>query len=302
MPLYNPPEAAETYTMLKDIIRPLKVNPVTAASARTAGQWLARNVESFTFVASTGRSGTNSLERIFDAVPECAARHEPHPVMHGEVLQAYNELDEQPMRRVFFQRKLPHIYWATRGQRWYVETNHFFIKCFADLAAEVFGSKLRVIHLVRDPNAVAASRYHRRLAVRRELASSARPKRPRYRFRHDWARNLIRPWDDSECAERFSHEFFELLWHWYEVEARMRRFSQTHPDVPVHLIRTEDLNSADHVENLLNWAGMPFANAVRERIGNRANASHKPPPLPENVDPAEVDAFHALCHQLLDRI
>lgn len=292
-------------SMLKQMIWPIKVNSLTGLIARHLGKRLARDVESFVFVSSTGRSGTNTLANLFNAVPECVALHEPHPVMKADILRAFNNGDELPMWRTFRCRKLPHIYWAARGHRWYVETNHFFIKCFAEAAVEAFGARLRVIHLVRDANAVAVSRYHRRMHLREERMrlseDGVKPRHGGYTFHHDQVRNLIRPWDDIEGHERFNHEFFQLIWHWYEVEARLRQFRDRHPHVPVYRLETNQMNNPDAVREMLEWAGMPFTDAVRELIGHRANASSKAPRPPDDLDAAEVEAFHERCQALLNQ-
>lgn len=135
----------------------LKVNPVTAGVARAAGRFLCRSVQTYVFVATTGRSGTHTLQRLFKTVPSCVSLHEPHPVMNGEVLWGYNDGDDRSMRRTFKLRKLPHVYWAARNKRFYVEANHVLIKCFAEAAVDTFGDRLRVLRLRRDPNAVASS-------------------------------------------------------------------------------------------------------------------------------------------------
>src|SRR5262245_7088495 len=90
----------------------LKVNPVTAKIAREVGALCCRSVRGFVFVASTGRSGTHTLQNLFAAVPECVATFEPDPIMHKQVLRQYNAGDDRLMRRVFRWRKLPRIYRA----------------------------------------------------------------------------------------------------------------------------------------------------------------------------------------------
>lgn len=287
--------------MLKEAIGPLKANPVTAALARTVGVRLTRTIEAFVFVATTGRSGTNTLQQLLDAVPGCASRHEPEPVMHEQVMRRYNEGDDSLMRWMFFERKLPHIYWTARHQRWYAETNHIFIKCFADAAVEALGPRLRVVQLARDPEAVAASFVHRRLAV----YGSAEHRDYDYTLHPLAERNLLRPWDDPAVCRHFSHVYFEYIWQCYEIEARTRRFRRDHPHVPVYRIETPQLNDPESVRDLLEWIGMPFTDAVHQRIGTRVNTSPgpgSPPPLPDGVHRSDLESFHRICRELLDQV
>lgn len=282
--------------MLKQALAPLKANPVTAGATRTVGRWLTRNVDAFFFVATTGRSGTSTLKRLFDAAPGCIAEHEPEPVMNHDVMHSYND-DGALAHRQFITRKLPAIYRAARAGRWYAETNHMFIKAFAEPAVRAFGRKLRVVHLVRDPESVAASFVHRRIAT----YGSTEPRAYLYTLKPTAPRNLLRIWDDPAICRRFSHLFFEYLWYYYETEARVCRFTEQHPTVPVHRIETHQLNDPDSIEQLFDWAGLPFTAAVRSQVGLHSNRSPDgpPPPLPSGVDRSDVDAFHAICRERL---
>ena len=109
------------------------------------------------FVATTGRSGTEFLQRVFSTVPGCTALHEAWPIMQEHVLRAWNEGEEWLARRTLWVQKSVNIRRATGENDLYVETNHLFIKSFASMAIQDFGQRLRIIHLRRDPVSVARS-------------------------------------------------------------------------------------------------------------------------------------------------
>ena len=132
---------------LNKIVKACKVNPVTATIARVVGRQLCRNTEAFIFVANTGRCGSTSLTEIFSSIPNAVSFHEPHPSMSGRSLIDYNNGKATYRNQVFFERKVPHVYWSARHSRLYFESNHLFIKCFADLAAKEFGRRMKVIYL-----------------------------------------------------------------------------------------------------------------------------------------------------------
>lgn len=272
-----------------------KVNALTGTIARALARPLALSVKSFIFCASTGRSGTNTLERLLVTVPRCMAKHEPHPAMNGNVLVRYNEGDDRFVRRIFYYRKLPQIYWDARGRLWYAETNHQFIKCFAHLAAEAFGRRLQVIHLRRDPDAVATS----------FLARGSIPGTP---YGNQWLidyrapRNEIRLERELGEGGPYAHPYFRILWYWYEIEARTRIFSKKFPFVPVHFIETEQLNDRETVQRLFGALGLPVTEATLAAVGSRANAAGRANPPPQGVTAGQIQAFHALCREHLEAV
>jgi hypothetical protein len=64
------------------------------------------NVKGYIFVASTGRSGTQSLSRIFAAAQKAICVHEPPPVMLRRCPQGMDEA--QYFRELFHQKKETH--------------------------------------------------------------------------------------------------------------------------------------------------------------------------------------------------
>ncbi|MFO7899047.1 MAG: hypothetical protein R6V58_08300 [Planctomycetota bacterium] len=273
----------------------LKVNPVTAALYRAVLGRRCRSVESYIFVATTGRSGSMSLRMILEAVSGCTAVHEPYPDLMGPVLVAYNDGDERPLRREFKLRKVPNIYRAAAGHRWYAETNHGFIKCFCGVAAEYFGARMQVVHMVREPAAVARS-----LLLRKTVPGRTRSGRE-YLIDPAAPRNAVQISDVLGDGARFAHDYFRCLWYWYEIEARYRRFRRAHPEVRTHDIETEGLNDRNRVAELLTGLGMPAdPDVLAKTVGVRANVSEVSPPAPEGVSEADIAAFTELCEAKLE--
>src|SRR5277367_3935783 len=58
-------------------------------------------LERLVFTATTGRSGTLTLAKLFSGLPDCAAVHEAHPVMNGPVLLAATHGDAALVDRVY---------------------------------------------------------------------------------------------------------------------------------------------------------------------------------------------------------
>jgi hypothetical protein len=269
----------------------LRTSPIAQRFKREVGRQICRSVKSFVFVATTGRSGSKTLDYLCRQVPGCASFHEPLPEMNGEILRAYNDNDEQTMLRFFHDFKLPAIYKASLNQDFYVETNHTFIKCFADAAVEEFGDRLKVIHMVRDRHEVARS-WLNRGSIPGKGAWLLDPHAPR---------NLI-PFDLLH-AEGFTHDYFKCLWYWYEIEARTAQFKTRCPQVSVYPLKTEDLNNVEVVVSLFEqlFAGFDADPLVR-RIGSRVNASKKIPKPSAGLSQTAIDQFDVRCQSLLQLI
>ena len=75
---------SDTDTFLEHLTRGFKRNPVVVSASVRFLEWRCRSVRSFAFVASTGRSGTTTLARLFEDLPSCVALHEPYPAMKSD--------------------------------------------------------------------------------------------------------------------------------------------------------------------------------------------------------------------------
>ncbi|MBF2074615.1 MAG: hypothetical protein IGS50_12755 [Synechococcales cyanobacterium C42_A2020_086] len=270
----------------------VRTSPPVQLVKRQVGRMMCRSVKSFVFVATTGRSGSKTLYHLCKSIPGCAAFHEPLPEMKGEILRAYNRNDEQTMLKFFKNFKLPAIYKAALDHRWYIETNHTFIKCFADAAVEEFGERLKVIHMVRDRHEVARSWFNR---------GSIPGKGARGAWLLDpfAPRNLIKFSEIVAQDHCFQHDYFKCLWYWYEIEARTAQFIQNHPQVPVLHLKTEELNEVDVILPLFQKLFVDFdqnnQNILVKQIGSRVNSSKKVPQPPDDIEQSKIDEFDMLC-------
>lgn len=263
-----------------------KANPVTAFFARAYGALSARSIESFTFVGSSGRSGTHSIAEMFSAVPGCLSLHEPHPAMFGQILSDANTGNEDVVAEHFRIRKLPCIYMKLAGHRWYLESNHLFIKVFADLAVEHFGDRVRLIHVKRNADSVAASFFHRG-----SIPGTVQGNR--YLLDPAWPANVL----SMSCEldrPPFDHPYFKCVWYWYEIEARMARFHDRYPTVPVWTMETDQLSNTESVKRLAQWLNVPFE-PVLPQVGTRADATALAPQIPNEITPERLAGFHRIC-------
>jgi hypothetical protein len=255
--------AGDTWPMLPYKFDPLKHNRAVAGAALLLLKLRTLKLERVIFTATTGRSGTLTLSRIFSTVRGCISLHEAHPVMNGPVLRAASYGDTALVNRVYRQIKSVNIRRAAIGHRHYFEANHLFIKTFARNAVADFGDRIAVIHLVRPAVEVATSIYN--------LRDYPGTQRGNYWWLDFKApANRISIADLLESDPEFSHPFYKALWYWYEVEARIAAFRLEMPNVRFVRFQTEWLNDAQKMRELLDTLRVEYeAAAIATMIGHK---------------------------------
>lgn len=252
----------------------------------------ARTVERLIFTATTGRSGTLTLSRIFAGIPDCCAVHEPAPVMNNEVLRAASFGDGLELDRLY-RTKLLAIMRAAAGHRYYLEANHLFIKTFIGHAAREFGNRLAVIHLVRRPIEVAMSIY--RLQVQPGTGSGNR-----WWLDYRAPLNRIRITDALE-GDEFAHPFYKGLWYWFEIEARVDEWRRRLPTVPFVRCETGWLNNPERLLALASALGIAVdSRQIESLIGVRENektGEKRVAPLPPQDAERMFEHFVALLRE-----
>jgi hypothetical protein len=243
--------------------KPLKHNPLVASLAKRALKWRTRDLQKVIFTATTGRSGTLTLAKLFSTVEGCTALHEPPPIMNGPVLEAANSGNAALIDRVYRQIKSVNILRASVGHRYYMEANHLFIKTFYEHAIRDFGDRLSVIHLVRPPIEVATSIYR--------LENYPGTERGNFWWLdHHAPSNLIKIADLLDWDVEFSHPFYKALWYWHEVELRISALSARIPSLHIARFETDWLNDTARVFELLDGLGIEYdKRRVEARVGMR---------------------------------
>jgi hypothetical protein len=240
----------------------VKYSPLVASAYN---RWLIlrnRGVEAYVFVATTGRSGSQSLAQIFAAAERAACFHEPYPMMLAE---DGGRSGGGELTRTFRSKKRINIRRQAGGSRYYLETNHQFIKRFAEEAVREFGSRLRVIHLRRRPAQVAAS-FCSIGSVPGKTSNGSL-----YLLDPEAADNLI----DARAllaSHEYSADIFRCLWYWYEIESRTRRFLERNPTVVSSTLQTGDLNLEGPLIRMFEELGIAYSpESLSALTGERVN-------------------------------
>ena len=251
-----------------------------------------RRVESYIFVATTGRSGSVSLSRIFEAVEGAVCFHEPYPIMVNDYPGGMNR--SQYFDEIFFKIKQINIKRSAIGHKCYVETNHQFAKNFYKPAIKCFGPKIKIIHLKRDPIATAASFY----AINTIPGKSERAKN--YLIDPDDHDNVIKLPNLYNGSREYQHDYFKCLWYWYEVEARIQKIKSEHPYLKWHTIYTNDLNSFEAVSEMLKAFNLDYQkDKLNSLVGTRDNT--KKAEKKNKIDHSECIEMHERFVALMER-
>lgn len=242
----------------------LKYIPLNVAIYNALLRYRCRSVQAYVFVATTGRSGSESLSKIFEVVDGAVCYHEPYPIMFndspaGSEPKRYLEDRFKKIKRINIRR-------SAAGHRYYVETNHQFIKNFCSLALDHFGKKIRIIHLVRHPVQVATS-FHAIGSIPGETRNGQI-----YLLDPKAEDNRIKLSDLLYSIAGFSHDYFKCLWYWYEVETRIKQLKASHPDVLWSSIETHNLNDRNALMHLFQEIGIDVDSGKLESVvGTRRN-------------------------------
>ena len=208
--------------------------------------------EKVIFVASTGRSGTGSISRLFASIDDVCSLHEPEPVIGGATMIEKNKGNEHLARKIYTNVKSNVIRLERlTGKRIYFESNHMFIKSFIEYAVEDFGNKVTVIHLYRNPVSVAKSLFDLQMIPGTERANE-------WYLDYKGNGNQIRIAEILDTNERFAHDFYKCLWYWYEIEARVSFWKNRYKEIRFVDFKTEDLNKYGCVTELLQELGIKY--------------------------------------------
>jgi hypothetical protein len=244
---------------------PLKHNRLVTGTVRLAVRALTRDLQKLVFTATTGRSGTMTLAKLFAAVPGCASLHEPWPNMSGAVLRAAANGDDVLVREVYERIKSVNILRAAIGQRYYFEGNHCFVKTFAPLALEEFGDRVVIIHLVRPAVEVATSIFRLREEPGTAIGNA-------WWLDYHARTNLIQIADLLDSDPELSHPFYKALWYWHEIEARVATLRSKAPTVKIVRFETAWLDDRAKVLWLFAQLGFPVDEArIEPLIGSWCN-------------------------------
>jgi hypothetical protein len=275
---------------LRDKLAFLKHNPLTVFLYNKYLDFRTANVKAYVFAATTGRSGTSSLGKIFSAVPGSICFHEPYPIMFNDCPEG---VDIRKYRRhEFYVKKRTNIKRSAIGFDYYVETNHQFIRSFYSHAIDYFKDKIKIIHLYRDPVKVARSFYSINSipgVTRNGLLYMIDPRD------HD---NVIQISDLLFSNGEFGHDLYKTLWYWYETEARAIKARQAYPDITWFDLKTEELGNRDKAIEMFDTFKMPYdADILDSVIGTRTNL--KTDLKSKNIEYEKCKRFHQRFLQML---
>jgi len=173
------------------------------------------------FAMAGERSGTKYLAELFKYnIKKCVSKQEPIFLnMFGKPIYWYQQNEIEKIRRWFKLKKL--IIDSYRANV-YVETNHAFLKSFADVAME-FYPDMKLIHVLRNPLENAKSQFNRPVWIGEPEQRSYR--NPIYTYRGNDKKMYLK-WTLTGKENIFQetkgplNRYQTLLLQWIELENR----------------------------------------------------------------------------------
>ena len=177
------------------------------------------------FTVTPGRSGTDYLSRALGLFRDVHAEHEPKPTFSS----VFRTVVASPRvaREFWLDHKLPRI--ARSSRPIYAETSHLVCKGFLEPALEL-GLRPDLIHLVRDPRAVATSLWRLSNIPGRTL------KGVKYYLSPTDVGLSVRL-DPADVARLDDYQL--CYWYCLEIEARARAWAERAAGLGLRLVRAE---------------------------------------------------------------
>jgi hypothetical protein len=210
---------------------------------------------------TTGRSGTNLLQKLLTLTDDTCALHEPEPAFQSVLA----DVSRDPAVALFFvrNRKLPYI--LSRSEKNYAETSHVFGKGFFE-AFITLKIPFRLIILNREPREVAKSLWRTKIIPRRTKVGRE--------FLFDPAQK------DVVSPKRWQIMTNYQLCYWYclEVERRKTLYMKEcrKHGVPMVEISLEQLKDWNSFQQLCMVCGLTLPDAAKrsynEIVADKVNA------------------------------
>lgn len=246
----------------------------------------------YIFCINPGRTGSEYISKVFSCVDGVAAFHEPKPIMHGPQMQAFLMGDPSPMEKMM-DEKIAFMNDSLRQSRYYVETNHCFIKGFGWLLpGRVPESEIGVIVLKREKSLVVDSLYK----VNAHPFSTTGEK---WIITPQFYRDNITPFPKGYSAflfwfQKIKYRLFNRLrkkfnsaipedtitfaksligWYVEETYALGEAYKKKFPGVRMVELDLSDLNTVEGFEKVLTVFNIPlvYTQDMNEVIGKKVN-------------------------------
>lgn len=256
--------------------------------------------EKVVFALTNGRSGTLFLSGLIRRnARDCTAVHEPYlqagnPTMFGRPIYDRAIGDTTATRKLVLAKRDTI---RRDPAKIYVETSHAFLKSFSNIAPEYF-PEMKLMHLIRDPLAVARSEANREMLIQRW----------RLPFRHyrggdgnkyfRWALTGLEPiYADFDPARLTLFQRYVI--QWIEIENRAMAFlSEFRLHASCLTLHTpQDLNDPNFPARLLRFLNVSQAGDTI-RGGGLQNRN---PGVRTVVTDAERREFRAIAESIPER-
>jgi hypothetical protein len=212
------------------------------------------------FSINPGRSGSWYLGKLLDTAAGARGFHEAAPQMTGPYVRMVNEhAYEDTYELRWFKAAAVQEFIARHRPAVYADSSHMFIKTFHDVAVREL-APIEVV-LLRRPLAQVLRSFVQLSFFHRHPTSL------------DWMTSPNAVTAALRCVDedgRLDH-YDRCIAYLLDIGARAQRFKIENPQVPVHEVTVEDLNSRAGVEDLFDRLGITVTARTLALVGTRVN-------------------------------
>ncbi len=251
----------------------------------------------YLFSINTGRSGSQYLCNIFEQIENCQAYHEPNPVGYGQVMRKHSSGDHEFMKNFMIQ-KIESIQKLKKDSRYYVETNHCFIKGFGWYIPEYIPQeKIGIIILTRDINKIVNSTLRigctplnsrgRHWILTPDI-ENYHLEPPNWFISPQITYSLLRLLNRPFYSERKLYDILNLRsekikkiittyeqesvkWYVNETTALGKLYQEKFPNIRYFQTNIDSLNNMENVRKLLDYFEIHETNNIEKVIGKPVN-------------------------------
>ncbi|MCP5288017.1 MAG: sulfotransferase [Burkholderiaceae bacterium] len=211
------------------------------------------------FVASTGRTGSDTLIKVLQHAENVIAHHEPHPRMREYTNDSFQNVavERERFRQVFLSARSDLISEAFRARKIYVEST--LMKGFLPVILDTLPNS-KLVHLVRHPGGVVRS------GMRRGWYESH--VHDRWRLQPGVSSPIRKLWDTKWSR------FEKICWYWHAINEFILEAGDSVQPERRRIVKFEAFVDPDTgaLKELLHFIGVARISA--EAIASTLDAKH----------------------------
>jgi hypothetical protein len=242
----------------------------------------------YIFSINTGRSGSHYLSKVLKEFKNINSFHEPFPIMNGKPMAEFLQGNPLKMREKM-EEKINTIN-SSFDKKYYIETNHTFIKGFGWLIPSYIAHEnIGVILLKRNSEEIIKSLYRINCSpltykgfnwimnpvMKNPINKVSNYDKLKYRilfFISGLSKSKKKSFSKRlKVVKKFELKFLE--WYVKETYAQANKFKNEFPKIKIYETTVEKLNDVQEFQKMFDFFGLDFLpkESFYEKVNEKTN-------------------------------